>query len=124
MGNRLVENLYLGVGASDGGRTNGASDLSAVHAMLVGVKSIEDPAMDLVAAGDPESSYLWHKVKGDPNAESTMVSGCTPATMGPTPCIDCIPSAPCGAQMPIGVSLEAPAICTLKTWIKEGAMND
>ncbi len=93
-----AENLYLGLSASDG--TNGPSDLAMVYAGLVGTKSIEDPSMNIVSMGDLENSFLWHKVEGDENSDSTAVNGCQPQANGPNPCSGCLPAAPCGVQMP------------------------
>jgi hypothetical protein len=117
-----VENLYLGPSASGG--ANSPSDLASIHAGLVGVKSVEDPSMNIVTPGDLEHSFLWHKVDGDENSDSTVVSGCQPQANGPNPCSDCLPVAPCGVQMPLGGALEPSAICVLQNWITSGAMNN
>jgi hypothetical protein len=117
-----VENLYLGLTA--GGGTNGPADIAMVYAGLVGAKAVEDPSMNLVTDSDLENSYLWHKVNGDENSDSTVVSGCQPVANGPNACSDCIPQAPCGVQMPLGSSLEPSAICVLQSWIAQGALNN
>jgi hypothetical protein len=117
-----VENLYLGPSASGG--ANGPSDLATIYAGLVGMKSVEDPSMDIVTAGDLEQSFLWHKIEGDENSDPTVVSGCAPQASGPNPCSDCVPAAPCGVQMPLGNALEPSAICILQNWITQGAMNN
>jgi hypothetical protein len=117
-----AENLYLGL--TEGGGTNGPSDLAMVYAGLVGAKAVEDPSMSLVTTSDPENSFLWHKVNGDENSDLTVVSGCQPVANGPNACSDCIPQAPCGVQMPLGSTLEPSAICVLQNWIAQGAMNN
>jgi hypothetical protein len=115
-GDPLVENLYLGAaGASE------ADDGTKVYAGLVNVLSIEDPAMNLVSPGSLEKSYLWHKVAGDQNADSTVMNGCKPVASGPTPCTDCLPEAPCGVQMPLGTLLDSASTCVIKNWIAGGA---
>ncbi len=120
--NRGEENLYLGLGAEDG--ANGPSDVAAVYAGLVGVKSMEDPSMSLVTVGDLETSYLWHKVSGDENTDPAVVSGCDPAEMGSNPCSDCISGAPCGAQMPFAGNLAPSAVCVIENWIGQGAKDN
>jgi hypothetical protein len=48
----------------------GAMDLTSVsasHAALVGVASVEVPSLQRVTAGDPNDSYLIHKLEGGPN---------------------------------------------------------
>jgi hypothetical protein len=122
MHNAGEENLYLGLSAHEG--TNGAGDIAAVYAALVGVASLEDPSMNLVTSNDPKKSYLWHKVNGDPNAEPTVASGCLPAANGPSACSDCIAAAPCGAPMPLSGFLEPSKRCAIENWITQGAKNN
>jgi len=116
------EDLYLGLSASEG--VNGSGDVAAVYAGLVGMKSGEDPSMNLVTRGDLENSYLWHKVVGDQNTDPTVVGGCQPAASGPSPCSDCISGAPCGAQMPLAGTLDPAAACAIENWVMQGAKND
>ena len=114
-----AENLYLGDG------TNGASDIAAVYAGLVGVKSIENPSMNIVSASDLDGSFLWHKVAGDPNSDPAVTAGCAPAANGPNPCADCLPMAPCGVQMPLLADpIEPSDMCILQNWIAQGAVNN
>jgi len=121
-GNSSAEDLYLGLGAGEG--TDGPADIAAVYAGLVGVKSLEDPSMNLVTAGDLESSYLWHKISGDQNSDPTVTAGCAPAAAGANPCSDCVTGAPCGVQMPFAATLAPSAICTLQNWIQQGASDN
>ncbi len=72
MGNGSEENLYLGA-------NTGGTSPSAIHNLLVGVRSVEDPSMNLVTAGDTSTSYLWHKVVGDRNSNAAVASGCAMA---------------------------------------------
>ncbi len=122
MGNAGVENLYLGLSEAEG--TNGPPVVAGVYAGLVGVKSAEDPSMNLVTAGDLESSYLWHKVSGDQNTDPTVVSGCEPTAAGASPCTDCVAGAPCGVQMPFANTLEPSDACAIQNWITRGAKNN
>jgi hypothetical protein len=121
-GDAQAENLYLGLSTSTG--TNGPSDVAAVYTALVGSKSVEDPSMNFVTAGDLEDSFLWHKVTGDENSDPKVESGCLPQASGPNPCEDCLPAAPCGVQMPLGSILDPSLVCILQNWITEGAQND
>jgi hypothetical protein len=66
---------------------------------LVGVPSHQLPEMPYVAAGDPDGSYLWHKVNG------------TQDTVGGD-----------GANMPATVSLTPGELVKLNDWIAGGAL--
>jgi hypothetical protein len=69
---------------------------AASHAALVGVASIEQPGLQRVAPGDPDSSYLIRKLEGGPNIA--------------------------GARMPLlGPTLDQPAIDAIRLWIANGA---
>jgi predicted CxxxxCH...CXXCH cytochrome family protein len=49
-----------------GSSATGGLDLATdPAAALIGVAAATDPALTLVVAGDPEASFLWHKVSGD-----------------------------------------------------------
>jgi hypothetical protein len=120
MNNSGEESLYLGQSEGAGG----PGDVAAVYAGLVGVASLEDPSMDLVAPGDLGSSYLWHKVSGDQNSDPAVAGGCMPAAGGPSACSDCVPGAPCGVQMPFTGALEPSATCVIQNWIMQGANNN
>jgi len=73
---------------------------------IVGVRAHENPAMDLVSAGDPDRSWLVRKVFGD-----TCGASCDPA-LG------------CGAQMPFGAPLADADRATIAAWIAAGAVGD
>jgi hypothetical protein len=120
VGNSGEEKLYLGLNPTEG--MNTSAIIATVYAGLVGIKSEEDPSMALVTSGSLLDSYLWHKVIGDQNTNSTVAAACLPAATGPNPCIDCLPSAPCGAQMPFAAATLTPAaVCVIQNWISEGA---
>ena len=115
MGNSGEENLYLGANA-------GGTSPAAIHDLLVGVRSKEDPSMNLVTAGDTSSSYLWHKVFGDQNSNPSVASGCRTAV---SPCEDCTTNAPCGASEPyLSAPLAAFEQCAIQGWITQGAQNN
>lgn len=108
-------------------QTPSDADSQAVYNGLAGVPSKEDPSMNLVAAGDPSSSFLWHKVNDDlttPNS-GTLATGCMKAI---TMCSDCMSVQPCGETMPyLGEALATYApddLCTLENWISQGALNN
>ena len=76
-------------------------DLSAgrTHSNTVGVPSVEQPAFLRVAPGDPEGSYLVHKIEG-----RGSISG-DPMPQG-------------------GPPLSSTEIADIRAWIAAGAMND
>jgi hypothetical protein len=70
---------------------------------LVGVRAVEDPRLVRVVAGDPDRSFLYQKVAGDPK-------------LGDIPAI--------GARMPQGAPrMEQGDIDTIRDWILQGAKN-
>jgi hypothetical protein len=70
------------------------------YALLVGVSSVERPSLRRVAAGDPENSYLIHKLEGRPDIV--------------------------GLRMPRGTGpfLSDGQLRVIKRWIELGAPND
>lgn len=68
------------------------------YAMLVGVMSPTVQALKLVEPGDPEASYLWHKLNG------------TFEDVGGN-----------GVVMPFGAMLAPEELATVKKWIEDGA---
>jgi len=115
MGNAAEEDLYLG-------ENMGTTNASTVYGMLVGVTAKEDPAMNLVTAGSTDNSFLWHKVNGD---QGNFAADCSKASMM---CEDCDSTSPCGGLMPyLGESLATDSpqyLCTIQSWILQGAMNN
>ncbi len=115
MGNDAEEDLYLGDNA-------GGTSPAVVYQGLVGVRSKEDPSMNLVTSGNLSSSYLWHKVYGDQNSNPTVASGCANA---PMQCVACTVSAPCGESQPyLGELLPEADLCAIQNWIGQGASNN
>jgi hypothetical protein len=117
---KLAENLYLGpsMGAID------AATAKAVHDQLVNVKSLEDPAMDLVTPGQPDKSYFLHKMNGD---ESKFNVDCASVPLCPS-VLNCTKTMPCGADMPyLGESLTISnpmGLQQITDWITQGAPNN
>ena len=84
-----------------GGVLPGAMDLRPGHsfASLVNVASQEQPALMRVKPGEPESSYVIHKLDGSPGIA--------------------------GARMPFGGPfLDVPTIDRIRAWISSGARNN
>jgi Carboxypeptidase regulatory-like domain len=75
----------------------------AAYASIVGVRSIEDPALPYVIAGDPERSFLFLKIAGWPGNHGS-------------PAI--------GSRMPLGQGrLAAAQVDLIARWITQGARN-
>jgi len=91
---KCVAGCHTPGGAASMGPVLGA-DVS--YANLVDKQS-PTVAMPLVAPGDPDGSYLWHKLNG------------TQADVGGS-----------GAPMPIGVALDADTLALIEQWITDGA---
>jgi hypothetical protein len=107
------ENLYLGDNV-----TNTPAIIAQVYAQLVGVKSMEDPAMNLVTAKDVANSYLSHKIAGD---QATFTSDCAKGTCGAPTCL----GTPCGTSMPyLGSALDPASLDKINHWIAQGAANN
>jgi uncharacterized membrane protein len=73
---------------------------------VVGVKSQQNPSMDLVARGDPERSWLVYKIAGDLCRFS------------------CDTKLGCGGQMPFGQQLAEQERGVILAWIRHGASTD
>jgi hypothetical protein len=71
-------------------------------ANIVGVKSKEAPTLNRIEPGDPQKSYLWHKING------------TQSTVGGS-----------GARMPMGrAPLPNDPLTKIRQWIEQGAKNN
>jgi hypothetical protein len=74
-----------------------------VYSSIVGVRALEDPDLVRVVAGDPDKSFLYLKIAGDPE-------------LGDIPAI--------GARMPQGAARMAQEdIDIVRDWILQGAKN-
>lgn len=83
-----------GGSASTNGPILGA-DVS--HANIVDKQAVT-VALPLITPGDPDASYLWHKINGT----QTDVGGG-------------------GSKMPIGLGLDEPTLAMIEQWIVDGA---
>jgi hypothetical protein len=117
-----VEILYLGAFAD--GSTVDPSTAMTVYAGLVGVKSLEDPSMNLVTANEPQSSYLIAKLNG---TQDSLASDCAKAP-SLCPSATCTSMTPCGTQMPY---LNAPlmtsdptGMASITEWVTKGAKDN
>jgi hypothetical protein len=87
----ICTQCHAGAGAPLGLRLDEASS----YAMLVNAPSVEVPSLNRVTPGDPDNSYLIHKLEG---------------------------RAAVGAQMPLGQpALPAATIAVIRQWIANGA---
>jgi|HubBroStandDraft_6_1064221.scaffolds.fasta_scaffold504309_1 hypothetical protein len=121
MGNSAEEDLFLGFDVGMG--TTNPMD---VYSMLVGVPSKEDPSMNLITAGDTSNSYLWQKVSAtDLTPPTALTAACMKAT---AMCSDCTSTAPCGGLMPYDgetlATTDPQNLCTIQSWITQGAQNN
>jgi hypothetical protein len=109
--------LFLGNGPDAGGGGNDDAGLSPDTIIYVALASysVELPGMPYVTAGDPENSYLMHKMDGDQCQFVEEDAGCQVMPASPTPC---------GAVMPIPCALPAAQRDTVRRWIAQGAMNN
>jgi hypothetical protein len=84
------------------------TDIDKIFAQNVGVTSTKAGALKIVEAGNPEMSFLMHKM------DNTLK------------CADVKCEATCGQLMPLGSSapLDAPTRDTVRLWIAQGAKND
>ncbi len=92
--NCATSGCHFGAGAPQGLRLDAASS----YALLVGVRSREEPGIFRVAPGDPANSYLVQKLEG---------------------------TASTGQRMPLNApALPAATINVIRQWITEGAIDD
>lgn len=92
----ICAECHFGAGAPQG---LVLSDAQTSYDNLVGVMSSEVPAYYRVLPGDPDASYLVHKIEGTQAVGNRMPNGC-PDTQ---PCLD------------------ADTIATIRQWIADGA---
>ncbi len=89
-----VSGCHQGAGAPQGLRLDAVNS----YGLLVGVASMEVPAIMRVAAGDPSNSYIIQKLEG---------------------------TAAIGGRMPLNrPALPATSITTIRQWITDGAVDD
>ena len=101
---------FLGYPDLDAGTTSTAQVLAGI----VGAKSREDLAMNLVTAGDPAQSFLMHKLDDD---QCTLIAQCNAAgSLRPN----------CGVFMPYQFPdiLDVATRDTVRRWIAQGARDN
>jgi hypothetical protein len=109
------QNLYL---AEPTSAADGYGDAGAILTGIVGKASLEAPSMNIVTAGDPDNSYLIHKINGD---MCQIMSDCAPlSTALPTAV-----TTPCGVPMPqTGGTIGTTDQTLVWNWILQGAQNN
>ena len=102
------------------GPTTGAYSAAVITQILgamVGKPSFEDPAMDVVTAGDPTKSFLMYKMDGDSTGDPLLSSLTCTGELGN-----------CGTAMPYpgiaGTTLPQAMRDTVRRWISQGAQNN
>jgi hypothetical protein len=96
---------YLGPPTSAGEPS--ATDIDAIFAANVGVDSVKEPGMKIVAPTDPANSFLMHKMDNSLKCESLKCGG------------------NCGGSMPLGTAVLAQEQRDkVRRWIAQGAKND
>ncbi|MGK4000301.1 hypothetical protein [Sorangium sp. So ce1024] len=96
---------YLGPTADTPAAQVGEAELAAIREQNVGVDATEAPAMKRVAPGDPERSFLMHKIDGTLGCEI----------------LECVDA--CGLPMPPTLKpLSAAERDTVRRWIAHGAV--
>src|SRR5271154_6182362 len=90
----ICSKCHIGASAPEGLQL----DASHSYNSLVGVPSVEDPTLLRVKPGDPDDSYMVHKIEGAPGIV--------------------------GGQMPLGETpLPQATIAAIRQWITDGATN-
>jgi len=85
------------------------TDIDLIFSDNVGVPAVLEPEMSLVEPGDPEHSFLMHKMDGTFTCKT----------------LACSTDATCGDTMPQGAKLLAPDLRqTVRLWIAQGAKKD
>lgn len=98
---------YLGPNKSETATTE---QIDAIFAAIVDVGSFYEPGMMLVKSGDPENSFLMHKLDGTLECSA----------------LQCAESKDCGTLMPQGVSdpVDQATRDKVRRWIAQGAKNN
>ena len=86
------------------------NDIAAIMAGIVHVPSYFEPDMSIVASGDPEHSFLMHKL--DHTLDCSLLQCAEPN--------DCGGTEPQGSPDPLPESNRA----SIRRWIAQGAKND
>ena len=109
-------NLYLGEPKAN---DDGYGDAGTILSGIVGKASLEAPSMDIIDMGNPDNSYLMHKLDGD---MCSMMSQCA-AIAGLQ--LNATINVPCGVQMPQNSPpLGSDEATLVWEWIAQGANNN
>jgi hypothetical protein len=105
--NPAVANLVLGL-------PDGGVSADMVIQSIVGKNALENKNMEIVKAGDPDNSYMMHKIDGDQCLYSTTCN----ATGNPI-------YNNCGLQMPYNSGvIDQTTRDNIRRWIAQGAQNN
>ncbi|HTQ48905.1 MAG TPA: hypothetical protein VMI75_39375 [Polyangiaceae bacterium] len=105
--NPAVANLVLGL-------PDGGVPAEMVIQAIVGKSALENPNMEIVKAGDPENSFLMHKVDGD---QCLYAATCNKTG---NPIFN-----ECGVQMPYNSGvIDTATRDNIRRWIAQGAQNN
>ncbi len=92
-----------------------AMQIEEILSGIVGVKSVDEPDMDVVAPGDPAHSFMMYKLDGDPSNLDGLTCSKLKCAAGMT----CLLSMPSG-----GPQLPTDERDRIRRWIAQGAKND
>lgn len=92
-----------------------AAEITAILAGAVGVKSVDEPDMNIITAGDPSQSFMMYKLDGDPQ-DPTSVNCAKLACVAKKTCLTAMPQA--------GNILPAATRDTIRRWIAQGAKDN
>lgn len=102
-----AERPYLGTALASPEPTE--EQIAAIFDQNVGVKSTKAKSMNIVEPGDPQKSFMMHKV--DDTLKCADIDGCSGAN--------------CGLRMPYGQPLiKEERRDLIRRWIAQGAKND
>ena len=128
--NPKTDRLFLGCNTANASCTASGDVAAQVYAGLVGnpdagmlVMSQENPSMPYVTPGNPDQSWLVHKLEGTlmgitcvPAAMDPIVANATSEPVTPTP--------DCGTQMPLTAMPDATFNAKVRAWVQQGALDN
>jgi hypothetical protein len=124
----MTDRVFFGCNTANASCTATGDVAEQVYAGLVGnpdagmlVMSTENPSMPYVTPGNPDQSWLVHKLE-----DATLNFQCAPnnpivlnATSEPVS-----PTPACGTQMPLTSMPDATFSMKVRNWIKQGALDN
>jgi hypothetical protein len=128
--NPKTDRVFLGCNQANAGCTAMGDIAETVYKGLVGdreagttVPSQELPTMPYVKPGDPDNSWLVHKLEGTlsnftcvPLAMDPIVAGASSEPVTPTP--------DCGTQMPLTANADPTFNAKVRAWVMQGAPDN